>query len=234
MTLRFHRRLTQFDVISFDLDDTLYDNVPIMQNAERCVHAFIEQNYPQTIPWDIDHWRERRMALMRSDSRLASDMTALRLATLRQGFTEAGIEAPEAAANHVMQQFHFYRSDFKVAPETLNILSELRQRFTLCAISNGNVDCKRIGLSGYFDIVVQPNERLRGKPHSDMFNTAVNHLQITPSRLLHIGDHPWSDVVGAHRAGCQSGWYRDGLGSEAELHIVPTFSFNHIEQLLEL
>lgn len=234
MTLRYHRRISGVKVISFDLDDTLYDNVPIMREAEANVQKFIEQEYPQTRHWDIDHWRQRRIALMQSDSRLSSNMTALRLATLQQGFTEAGVDQAEHAANQVMEQFHHHRSNFQVPDIAHAVLTDLKRRFRLCAISNGNVDCERIGIADYFDIVIQPQHNVRGKPHTDMFDQALTHYRIRPDQLLHIGDHPISDVLGAHRAGCHSGWFTGGLGAAHHLRVVPSFSFDKLDQLSQL
>ena len=234
MTLRFHRQLGDVAVISFDLDDTLYDNLPILRAAEEKVQHYIEQQYPQTRHWDIAHWRARRMQLMQRDTTLSSNMTLLRLTTLTEGFSEAGVDNPGQAADDVMQQFHHHRSNFKVPDSVHQLLNGLRKHFRLCAISNGNVDCARIGLAEHFDIIVQPQEQLRGKPHPDMFEVVLKHYQIAARQLLHIGDHPHSDILGAHRAGCQSGWFRDGLGNAKELSVVPTFSFDNLNQLLAL
>ncbi|AVJ57168.1 phosphoesterase [Idiomarina sp. OT37-5b] len=234
MALSFYRRLKRFSVISFDLDDTLYDNVPIMQAAEHNVQRFIEQHYPQTRHWQLEHWRQRRNQLMTRNVELASNMTLLRLTTLREGFAEAGVKDPERAAERVMEQFHRHRSDFEVAAETHQLLQQLSQRYRLAAISNGNVDCQRIGLSQWFDIIVQPTQGLRGKPHRDMFDAVLAHYSIAAEELLHIGDHPTSDILGAHRAGCQTGWFGGGLGTFDQLRVLPTFRFNQLQQLHEL
>ena len=39
--MQFHRRWHLPKVISFDLDDTLYDNVPVMQRTEEVAHSYI-------------------------------------------------------------------------------------------------------------------------------------------------------------------------------------------------
>lgn len=234
MTLKFHRRVNAVSVISFDLDDTLYDNVPVMQRSEANVQQFIVKNYPQTAHWHANDWRQRRLTLMQQHTQLASDMTALRLATLVQGFTEAGVNNPQHAAHRVMQEFHHHRSNFKPPLQTHRVLKQLKQSFNLCAISNGNVNCERIGLASYFDVILQPTAKLRGKPYPDMFTTALAHYAIHPQQMLHIGDHPYSDVFGAHRAGCHSGWFSAGLGSPNELTLVPSLSFDKLEDLLLL
>ncbi|RUO73553.1 HAD-IA family hydrolase [Idiomarina seosinensis] len=230
----YNRRLRPFSVISFDLDDTLYDNVPIMQQTEQNVQDYIAQNYPQTRQWDLTHWRNRRMTIMRRSAELSSDMTLLRKTTLAEGFTEAGVEDPQQAAEKVMQQFHHHRSNFSVPESSHRLLKLLSAHYRLAAISNGNVNCEKIGIADYFDVIVQPSAQLRGKPHPDMFNHTADFFKINHQQLLHIGDHPYSDILGAHRAGCQSGWFRDGLGTSNQLRVLPTFSFTKLEQLAML
>lgn len=229
--VRFHRRLLPVSVISFDLDDTLYDNGPVMQAAEQQVQDFICQYYPQTKDWDIKHWQQRRLKLMREHESLRSDMTRLRLATLEQGFTEAQVLEPKRAAETVMQQFLFHRSNFSVAASTHELLRSLARQFRLVAVSNGNVDCDRIGLSQHFQLIVQPGDGLRGKPFSDMFERVKAELDVKSEQILHIGDHPISDVVGAQRSGCQSAWFTGGLGKHEQLSTLPTFQFDQLNDL---
>lgn len=234
MSLRFYRRLRPFSVITFDLDDTLYDNAPVMVNTETSVQRYIEEHYPSTKQWDVNHWRQRRLTLMQQRPELASNMTELRIATLRQGFAEAGEPSPEHAAEDVMEQFHHHRSNFEVPRNSHQMLAELNQHVRVAAISNGNVNCQRIGIDHYFDIVVQPNEELRGKPHADMFHAVANFYQVPLTDILHVGDHPRSDILGAHRSGCQSGWFTGGLGQESDFTVLPTFEFADLHDLVSL
>lgn len=46
------------------------------------------------------------------------------------------------------------------------------------------------------------------KPDSAIFLAAAAHLQIPPSEILFIGDHPYNDIWGAHRAGMRTAWLR--------------------------
>ena len=46
--MQFFRRWQPPKIISFDLDDTLYDNVPVMQTAEHSVQQYIVDKFPET------------------------------------------------------------------------------------------------------------------------------------------------------------------------------------------
>ncbi|TRW48274.1 HAD-IA family hydrolase [Aliidiomarina halalkaliphila] len=206
----FHQRLQPFTAISFDLDDTLYDNAPVIQRAEQLLADHIATAWPSVSDLDAHAWRKLRDAVAAEDAELASDMTALRLATLTRGLTERGISLhkAKALASEGMEVFLHARNDVLIAPEVHTLLAELATRYPLVAVSNGNADIYRLGLGDYFERAFHPGEGRRGKPYSDLFVAAGAHLQLAqPMHLLHVGDHPVSDVQGALRYGAQAIWF---------------------------
>ncbi len=235
--MQFFRRLKPIQALSFDLDDTLYDNVPVMQRAEHAVRDFMAQQFPITQAWTTQDWVSLRIRLMHQDSRLASDMTLLRLTALASGLRYFGVGNDEAeqGATAAMAHFMRYRNDVHIPQPVHRLLAELAQKYTLIAISNGNVDVTKIGLGDYFQLVLQPGDGRRGKPFTDLFDAA--HAQfptIAAEQWLHIGDSTTADVLGAHRAGWQSAWFTGGLGFSDQLQSLPTFAFHTLEDLGEL
>lgn len=233
--MQFHRRWRVPKVISFDLDDTLYDNVPVMQRAEHSVQQYITQEYPETNEWGLTHWRQLRDDVSRTDTALASDMTRLRLKTLELGLKRFGIANAAKAADAVMDVFIAERSNFEVPPDSFELLEALSDRYQLIALSNGNVNADKIGLARYFECVIQPGEGMRGKPLPDMFMEAQRRLpHVAPEAFLHVGDHPYSDVLGAQRHGWQSAWLTSGLGTPHQLSVLPTVTLHNLHQLRPL
>lgn len=45
-----------------------------------------------------------------------------------------------------------------------------------------------------------------GKPDARIFHAAAQRLDISPEDILHVGDDPALDVVGANLAGMQTVW----------------------------
>ena len=76
----------------------------------------------------------------------------------------------------------------------------------MVAITNGNVDENQIDLGQYFEFVLRAGPDGRSKPFPDMFVTAAKRLSLSPEQILHVGDHPVSDVQGAKQAGYQTCW----------------------------
>ncbi|MDV6316556.1 HAD-IA family hydrolase [Idiomarina sp. HP20-50] len=233
--MQFHRRWHVPKVISFDLDDTLYDNVPVMQRTEEVVHNYIAEQFPQTAEWDMYHWRRFRDEVSRTDQTLASDMTKLRLKTLELGLKQFGIGDASKAAGTIMDVFLAERSNFQVPQDSFQLLEALSQHYQLIALSNGNVDADKIGLATYFDQVIQPGDGMRGKPLPDMFAAAQRNLpEVQPYEFLHVGDHPYSDILGAQRHGWQSAWLTSGLGTPKHLSVLPTVTLHNLYQLQQL
>jgi putative hydrolase of the HAD superfamily len=233
--MQFFRRWQPPKIISFDLDDTLYDNVPVMQTAEHSVQQYIVDKFPETAEWNVSHWRQLRDKVSQSDPALASDMTELRIRTLQHGLEQFGVVNAATHAHDIMDHFLLHRSNFEPPKESLELLQQLAERYELIALSNGNVDTGKIGLSSYFSLIVQPGNGVRGKPLPDMFLKAQQRFPaVKPAEFLHVGDHPYSDVLGAQRHGWQSVWLTSGLGRPQHLSILPTVKIDHLAQLKSL
>lgn len=234
--IQFHRRLRPVQVISFDLDDTLYDNGPVMQRAEQALVDYLHQQYPQTQSLAVKDWRALRDRVAASDPDLATNMTALRLTTLEQGLVASGvaIASSRQASEDAMAEFLSYRNRVDVAAEVHQLLAALSQRFALIAVSNGNADIAEMGLGSYFSHAWQPTAALRGKPTTDMFEAARRALGFAPGELLHIGDHPVSDVQGAARFGAQSVWLNESGRPHPQLTWLPSVTITHLPALHEI
>ena len=80
--MRFYRGLQPFKVMSFDLDDTLYDNSDVIRLAEerflQCV-----QEHAQLSELTSEYWRGWKWQLAEKDPLIAEDVIAWRVETLR-------------------------------------------------------------------------------------------------------------------------------------------------------
>ncbi|GGP92857.1 HAD-IA family hydrolase [Shewanella ulleungensis] len=233
-----YQRLQPFKAISFDLDDTLYNNLPYVVHASEQLFELINRSYPATMAWNSTQWQQLKHHLFTLRPELAHDTSVARYAMLHQGLLHFGYSEIDASqgAQLGMDCFHYHRSDFTVASEVLTVLQKLGQYYPLIGITNGNVDSKRIGLSDVMQFVLHPGHGIKMKPHSDMFTLACKQLAITPAQLLHIGDHPSSDIAGAKMAGCQSVWLNPCMQQRHKKAqtVLPHIEINQLDLLLEL
>lgn len=225
--------------ISFDLDDTLYDNEPHIINAEAELMQFLHQAFPLTQAWQPQQWRRLKLQLLQQNPALAHDTSAARIATLHHGLSLLGYSESEAkrGAEEGLACFYFHRSHFHVSDEVLALLSRLSAHFRLIGITNGNVDAERVGLGEVFEFVLHPGSGVRMKPAKDMFSEACERLNIGLEQLLHVGDSMNADVRGARLAGCQSVWLNPSFGRVASLPIaalLPHMEIATLDSLLEM
>ena len=97
--MRFYRGLQPFKVMSFDLDDTLYDNSDVIRLAEerflQCV-----QEHAQLTDLTSEYWREWKWQLAEKDPLIAEDVIAWRVPqTFRQIFHPAHVVRPVIQRN---------------------------------------------------------------------------------------------------------------------------------------
>ncbi|MCH8500644.1 MAG: HAD-IA family hydrolase [Aliidiomarina sp.] len=234
---QFYRRLQPFSIISFDLDDTLYNNKPVMLRAEQHLAAFVARQCPEVAHLDAQDWRQLRNQVAAAHAELASDMTALREATLTRGLQAAGVKQVASVVASAMEEFLHVRNEVSIRDDVHQLLQRLASHYPLVAVSNGNADIRRLGLEDYFQAAWRPGQGMRGKPYGDMFAAAQQHFQLTsPQQILHIGDHPVSDVEGALRFGAQAIWYQPthAIAETQRARWLPTASIEDLDALYQL
>ena len=91
-------------------------------------------------------------------------------------------------------------------PEARPALLELRQRFTVIAVTNGNANLEKIGIDDLFDGHINAAMAGAAKPHRPIFDAAVRAGGASAAQTVHVGDHPVYDVHGARAAGLRTVW----------------------------
>lgn len=140
--MQFFRPLRPIAALSFDLDDTLYDNEPVMYACEQDAAAALGRRYPQLAHLSAADWAARRHLRAQREPALQHDMTALRGATIAAELVAHGMAESEAerGAQQGMAEFIRLRNRIRVPQETLQVLAALAEGWPLVAISNGNAD----------------------------------------------------------------------------------------------
>ena len=234
--MRFYRGLQPFKIMSFDLDDTLYDNRPVIEHAEQWMVAHMRDRYLETAMYDRSWWHRLKLELQRQQPALVDDVSLCRRVLLQRGLMEGGMAEAMARqeAESVFAQFLEVRSQIAVPDTTRRILSALAQKYPLVVITNGNVLLERLGLEGQFQHVLKAGGGFRMKPAPDLFTDMARRLQLAPQQILHVGDDVTTDVAGAVHNGYRSAWLND-VGQEwRTLRILPDVMLTRLEQLLTL
>ncbi|SEL31355.1 putative hydrolase of the HAD superfamily [Colwellia chukchiensis] len=239
--MRFYRRLRPIQALSFDLDDTLYSNQPIMLATDKKMAAYFLRIFTElgvandSACFDFQFWWPFRQQALLENPALKHDVGLLRQRCYYLGTLSLGVAEPVAAtiAEQGLRYFIEQRSNFTVPQQVHDLLALLQSKVPLVAITNGNVDTQRIGIAAYFSGHFHASMSNKLKPDADMFDKTCQLLNIRPEQLLHVGDCGRNDVFGAINAGCQTAWLnRYTVGKP--LQLVPSVMLDNIEQLAQL
>lgn len=204
-----YKPMPKIKALSFDLDDTLYANHPIIARAERAMQLCLQQQLPGQPLISADYWFQIRRQLAREQPQLRHDISQWRLAALEYGLQHDFGQSHCAAADIAelaLTTFLRYRTDIRLSAAMVRSLEALAARFPLIAISNGNADIAKMGIAHLFRASLRAGPDGKMKPSADLFQRAVAVLNIEPAHILHVGDHPVADVQGALHAGFSAAW----------------------------
>jgi len=206
-------------LITFDLDDTLWDTAPAIVGAEATLRDWLAANAPKLGPVPVEHLWEIRTRLLDADPTFKHRISALRRRVLFHALQDAGYAHDEAQdlADKSFEVFLHGRHQVQIFPEVQPMLEILAKTFTLGVITNGNADVRRLGLADYFAFALCAEDLGIGKPDPAPFLEALKRGNADPAHAVHIGDHPGDDIAGAQQAGMRAIWYNpQGKPWEAE------------------
>ncbi|WP_421272696.1 HAD-IA family hydrolase [Aeromonas taiwanensis] len=234
--MQFYRRWQPVAAITFDLDDTLYDNGPAIARAEQWMLGHLRSEYLATAMLDKPRWLALKRQLLLSRPELRDDVSLARLHGIREALVQGGMAPSQATqeAETVFAGFLAERSKIAVSDETHALLARLAARYPLAVITNGNLDLVQAGLAEYFTLVCKAGAGARMKPAPDMFMQVQAALGLAPGRILHVGDHPETDVLGARLHGFRAAWLNERGQSWQSLSLLPDVELGALHELAGL
>jgi len=195
--------------LTFDLDDTLWAVGPVIQRANIRLLTWMEDHAPDFVErYGLAGFNQLRDEVLAQQPLLAHDMTRLRLALLELGLQRCGYSHTEAKAiaEAGFEEYFAARNQVTFYPHALTQLQQLKPYYTLGALTNGNADLHLVGLNQIFDFGLSAAQVGVSKPAPDMFVQALAHMQLPPQAVIHIGDHPQADILGAQNMGMHTIW----------------------------
>ncbi|MDX3772616.1 HAD-IA family hydrolase [Chromatiaceae bacterium AAb-1] len=230
--MNIYKALQPVSVLSFDLDNTLYDNAPVLEAAEQAMLTKLAELLP-SVSTDAEFWWQQRKQLARQQPDIRHDVSQWRIAGLESGLQQLGVATDEIPriAQQAFTAFINTRRNISLTPQTLRMLEQLARHFTLIAITNGNAILEPMGLDQLFRLYLCAGPDGRMKPYPDLFHNAANQLQVLPQQMLHIGDSHRADVMGALNAGCQAAWLDH---HNTPVNVLPHIRLQNLEQLHSL
>jgi len=128
---------------------------------------------------------------------------------------------------------HIYLYD-----ETIEVLEKLKNNYKLLLLTNGSPNLQQLKLflspelEPYFDHIVISGDFGKGKPSIEIFNYALSLLEVEKYETVMIGDNPFTDILGAIKAGIDSIWINHHRKELEE--ITPTYEVNRLREILPI
>ena len=189
-------------VISFDLDDTLWDNSGVIEKCEQQLYDFLCEKHP---PF-VEHYSKEAMHRV-SEQFLAQElphfdnMTTLRKAVIKHMLLETAGDLN--LVNQAFAVFYHWRNQIQIPTITYQLLGKLKQQYSLFAVSNGNSNLYWLGLMEYFEKHFIAGIDGRAKPSAEMLQKICQLKNLQPQELLHVGDNHDTDIQSSINADCQ-------------------------------
>ncbi len=194
------------ECVTLDLDDTLWPIEPTISNAEQKLYEWLSLEYPEiTAKYSLQEIVAKRVSLSSTREDIAHDVTELRYYALLGLADEFGYS--NKFAEDGMELFRRLRNQVEPYEYSELLLSRLKNKYVLGAITNGNAQLDKIPIGKHFDFSVTPAEAGVSKPDPEIFMYASKLANVQVNRMLHIGDSPQTDVIGSLNAGYRAIWF---------------------------
>lgn len=219
--------------ITFDLDDTLWDVGDVIEGAETGFYDWLAERHPHVARrFAKDELTEHRRDTYQRFPHLRHDFTALRKLWLGELARE--FECHEDMVEEGFRVFWELRNSVRPFERVPEILDRLGARYRIGAVTNGNADVHHIGIGHLFDFVVTAAGAGAAKPEAAIFHAALAEAQTgDPREVVHVGDDPERDVMGAAAVGMRTVWVNT-RGEPWRGNPAPDAEVRHVEELFEI
>jgi putative hydrolase of the HAD superfamily len=219
-------------VISFDLDDTLWPVAPVIAAAEAALQSWLREHHPRAVHgFTVDSMRNLRARVAERFPLKSHDLTFVRRQALAEMFAAAGYpDGP--AADVAFEIFLSHRNRVEFYADALPALMRLRARYRLFALSNGNADLERCGIADLFEGHVTASAAGAAKPDARIYAHLLRAAGVPAIEVLHVGDDPLADVVGATQAGLQAVWLNRDARTWPEQFAAPARTVTTLADIL--
>jgi putative hydrolase of the HAD superfamily len=222
-----------YSVITFDLDNTLWPVEPSIIHAENELYNWLEIHYSKlTNEFSKEDIQVFREPILEQYKDMLHDLTFVRTALLIKLAESVGY--PESMASEAMIVYRKARNVVSFYPDTMPAIEELEKHFTLAAITNGNAEIEKMDIGQFFKKSFYSADIGVAKPHPAIFKSAIDYLGVESREIIHIGDDPINDVIGAHKAGMDTIWLNRNDEVWPKGLSEPTYTVNNLSEVTDL
>lgn len=221
-------------LLTFDLDNTLWDVDKVIVAAEAGMREWMQSNVPSSMAfYTSEYLPDFRAQVIEQFPSKRHDLSFMRVEVLKRVMQAAGFDVEQSAA-HAQSAFEIFfegRNRVEFFDHALDQLAQLTSRYPLLALTNGNADIERTGLSKYFSGAYSSADVGASKPSPEMFHAALEEYSLEPSQAIHIGDNLVDDIAGAQSVGMHTIWVNFKDVQKHNGDAEPTREISALDQL---
>ncbi|MED0997789.1 HAD family hydrolase [Bacillus mobilis] len=197
--------------VLFDLDGTLLER---RQSLEQFIHDQYNRFTPHLMNIEKSEYCSRFLELDNNgytwkDKVYATLLCQYNITTL----------TPEQLLHDYITNFQHHCIPFQNMHELLQRLTQ--QNIKIGIITNGFTDfqinnLRALNIHTYTNTILVSEAEGIKKPHPEIFDRALQKLDVKATECLYVGDHPENDVLGSERVGILGVWKRDSFWDDFE------------------
>lgn len=192
--------------IAFDLDDTLWECEPVITRAEQACYAWLTTHYPCLKDhYSYSEFIAYRVHYAQAHPELRHDLSQLRKAWLADLAQQHQLNTD--LVEPAFEAFYQARQSVTLFPEVETALYQLKTRYQLGTITNGNADMRRLSIGTLFDFHLSSAQAGVAKPHPDIFHQAAALVGVRADEMVYIGDDLEKDILGPQMVGMKTIWF---------------------------
>lgn len=224
----------RYDVLIFDLDDTLLD---FGMTEKHALHnLFMEYGLPNGVKDYLPSYKAISKVLWEDLEHGRTNLAELKVERFKRLFLEEALDINAEIFGHQ------YIENLGKEVHMIEGVEEMFANLSGCrfaVLTNGFTIAQhaRIGgssLKDLFEVIITSEEVGFQKPQAEVFEYAMDKLQILDkSRVLMIGDSLSSDIQGGNNYGIDTCWFNPH-GKKNVTAIQPTFEIQTWDQLVEI
>ncbi len=206
-------------LITFDLDNTLWDINPIIVKAEQQLKQWVAEHVPEAVAkLERDRLLGTYQRIREQYPEIAHHPSELRKKILYTIFSETNLihEHASVLAEEAFAVFYRFRNDIELCHEAQEVLATLQQRYQLIALTNGNANLEMIGIDSFFSAHFSAESEGHPKPHAAMFIKALSYTGLNAEQTIHVGDHPLEDIEAARKLGFNTIWFNENKRQDSQ------------------
>ncbi len=204
-------------LITFDLDDTLWDVKPALVAADAAQWHYLTERFPKGALRELADQQagNLRAEILAEQPGLAHHISQFREAFIYRLLLFSGQSKTNAAeaASEAFSAFYAERHKVALFEDAATVLSSLSQDYLLGALTNGNADVRKTPIARYFTYAWRAEEFGISKPDTALFHSVFKQAGVSANEVIHVGDCHNNDVAGAVAAGAKAVWFNPVGGS---------------------